>query len=1166
MSQLTDLFRKDFCRPIETVIKADDRSNILQEVEEYVVTRNVRENVARFFEAYNLGAETNGVWISGFFGSGKSHLLKILSYVLENPCYDGKYLGKLFAEKVKDDAKLKGDIEACTDKYESESILFNIDQQAQVTSKRDENAILQVFYKVFYDHLGYYGFQGHVADFEGYLEDEGKYEAFKKAFAEVSGKTWHDARSNTVDPVISDAVAEACASIYDLPAAKYQDYLEIREEKYAISIENFAQRVKKYLDGKGKNARLNFLVDEVGQYIAENITLMTHLQTITESLLVACGGRSWVIVTSQEDLESLVGNDSRIQSDDFSKIQGRFKVRMPLTSANVDEVIEKRLLEKNDGGSQFLSALYSQEQENLKTLLTFSDGGVRFQHFDDAVDFSRKFPFVPYQFDLFQQCIKALSRHNAFQGRHASVGERSMLGVFQEVLKQKQKGASTNTLVSFDLMYEGLRASLRSEVQTTVHLAENQLKNEPLAVRLLKVLFLIKYYDSFKATAQNLSVLLLDDPKVNLSEHKKAMDRALILLEQQTYIERKGEYYEFLTDTEKDIENEIKDTSVDTSAYNRLVADLFYNGVIGDSKIRYHYNKQDFEYTQKVDGELISRERDLSVELVTAHSDNFDVDSYFTGSTMGLQNLMVIRLPEDNRLIPDLMRVLKTEKYIKQTQSASNDSDIQRILMEKGQQNSRRKNDLELQLAKMLSESSFYLNGTKHDGSGSSDGRTRFTGIFQELVRLAYPKLELVGARTYTEDDVRSIMRGSQMGVFEEESEQLNPAEQEVLNLLKRKKSQLERITIADIHNHFKRRPYGWGLWAASVILASLFKKGKIEAIQNTRNLDDQSFTEALGSNRLYGQTLLEPQQEVDGALVQRLKAFYKDLFNEPCPFNEAKEVANLFKQSGDELLKRLDELAYLKSSYPFVGVLDDMRHKLKDLISKRYVDLLEEAEKYEDALLDAKEDHLQPIEEFLNGGQKAIYDELRNFQGRQAANFKYVNAEDKEFLLKVAESDQPYKGNQIREAKECMESIHQQLGEVITAERDETIAIIQSAKEDLQKAKGWEQIEATQQAVLLRPLEDQLASARANKFIDSLKVSRSEVSSVLITQLSKLAALVEPDKPSKEKKESVQLKELGKVGGRESLRNAQEVDQYVEALRNKLLIALEDHKRIDIC
>jgi len=104
------LFRKDVHRKIDTVIKADDQTNIFQEVDEYVVTREISNRLADFFEFYNETGTTNGVWISGFFGSGKSHLLKILSYVLENKQYNGYHLGELFAGKITEDIKLKGDI------------------------------------------------------------------------------------------------------------------------------------------------------------------------------------------------------------------------------------------------------------------------------------------------------------------------------------------------------------------------------------------------------------------------------------------------------------------------------------------------------------------------------------------------------------------------------------------------------------------------------------------------------------------------------------------------------------------------------------------------------------------------------------------------------------------------------------------------------------------------------------------------------------------------------------------------------------------------------------------------------------------------------------------------------------------------------------------------
>ena len=125
--KLKHFFSNDINRNIETVIKADDQEHILDEVVEYVVTNEVAQKTRDFFSAYNDYQGANGVWISGFFGSGKSHLLKILSYVLENKEYDGYKLGELFAEKIKDDAILKADIINST-RFPSESILFNIDQ------------------------------------------------------------------------------------------------------------------------------------------------------------------------------------------------------------------------------------------------------------------------------------------------------------------------------------------------------------------------------------------------------------------------------------------------------------------------------------------------------------------------------------------------------------------------------------------------------------------------------------------------------------------------------------------------------------------------------------------------------------------------------------------------------------------------------------------------------------------------------------------------------------------------------------------------------------------------------------------------------------------------------------------------------------------------------
>ena len=92
--ELKKLYLKNIEREIQGVIKVDDDNYVSQELEEYVVTSELLKYFGTFFDAYKKGIDGRtdkmGVWISGFFGSGKSHFLKILSYLLENKVVNGK--------------------------------------------------------------------------------------------------------------------------------------------------------------------------------------------------------------------------------------------------------------------------------------------------------------------------------------------------------------------------------------------------------------------------------------------------------------------------------------------------------------------------------------------------------------------------------------------------------------------------------------------------------------------------------------------------------------------------------------------------------------------------------------------------------------------------------------------------------------------------------------------------------------------------------------------------------------------------------------------------------------------------------------------------------------------------------------------------------------------
>src|SRR5262249_27218974 len=216
--------------------------------------------------------------------------------------------------------------------------------------------------------------------------------------------------------------------------------------------------------------------------------------------------------------------------------------------------------------------------DNLQTLYRFGDNSINLHGWRGSDEFCGFYPFHTYQFDLFQRGIQQLSKHGIFTGKYLSVGERSMLAVFQEVAKAVRK-AEVGRLATFDLMYDGISASIRGDMQTTIKLAEKQL-GEGIPLRILKALFLLKWVREFKATPRNVAILLIDRPDIDIRAHEKAVRDALGLLESQSYLQRNGDVFEFLTDVEKDIEVEIKNTEIDESQVSDLLSKVLFADVL----------------------------------------------------------------------------------------------------------------------------------------------------------------------------------------------------------------------------------------------------------------------------------------------------------------------------------------------------------------------------------------------------------------------------------------------------------------------------------------------------------------------------------------------------------------------------------------------------------
>ena len=1157
--KINSIFQKNINRNIETVIKADDRDHISDEVAEYVITNEISKKIREFFSAYNSYAGANGVWISGFFGSGKSHLLKILSYVLENKEFEGYSSGDLFAEKIEDDQMLKGDVLAAC-KIPSESILFNIDQQAQITSKEDANAILEVFYKVFYDHLGYYGFIPHVAEFEMWLDDEGILDDFKNKFKSKNGNQWDDVRKNYFDIKLQQDLSAVLGEIKNVGPEDYIDVLDKLEENHKQSIEDFCNRVQQYISKQERGFRLNFFVDEVGQYISDNTKLMLNLQTIAESLATKTKGSSWILVTSQEDMEAIVGDMNKSQQNDFSRIQARFKIKIPLTSANVDEVIEKRLLKKNDDAKTELKKVFGKESDHLRTIYSFSDAGVQFKGYKDDLDFVNKFPFLPYQFDLFQQCRRALSTHNAFQGKHSSVGERSMLGVFQQVT-QKLGDSGLSELVSFDRMFEGIRNELKGEIQSSILVAENNLDNS-FAIRVLKTLFLVKYYSSFKTTKRNVSVLLIDSYSVDLKEHDGNIDEALNLLENQSYIQRNGDLYEFLTDDEKDVEQEIKEVDADDQAVNQLLKEILFDEVIRDNKIKFEDNKQDYKFTSKIDGAVLGREEELGIEIITPNYHYYNEVNEMATQTMGL-SLMRLLMPEDGVFIKDAKMYIRTGKYIKQNQSTSLKAERKRILNDKSVQNIERRSNLVKLANQLLSRSEVFINGTSQELESTSDGKTKVIKAFQILVKTVYPNLKMLGNQQYSEDTVRRIISSTQDDLFGTDDTTISEAENEILIVLDRRKKQSDRTSLNDLKNHFGMKPFGWYPNAVWSMVARLYKRGKIEMKQDSNLLEDNQVTDALLISSNYGNTLLEVQKDVDPKLIKELKTLYSEAFDESCPFQEAKDIAVGFKDKLSVLLQEVNGLIQNSNNYPFLKLLEPIQEKLRSWSGKDYTYFLLSRQEFEDTLLDAKEDLLDPIRKFMNGDQKKIYDDIRLIVNSDTTNLSFVDGDEMEQLRVVLNHDKPFLGTLIRDAKSTMDTLKEKIQSKIKEEMELATDRVNTIITHFESKSEFTQLDDTQREDLLLPLKSALKEIRDERFISNIRnIAQNVQDQIEPRQLTKLQRLTSE---GQEQFEYIKASGIHISYDKRELKTNEEVDEYIETLREKYKEQISKNRRISL-
>lgn len=1169
---LNDIFEKDVQRPIEGVIKADDAANLAVEVEEYVLTNEAAKELEKLLEEYTNPTTANGVWISGFFGSGKSHMLKILAHVLgdvDGQAFPREQVSSAFRSKATDQF-LPGLLNKA-DKIPAKSLLFNIDQKAAVITKDETDALLKVFVKVFDDMRGYFGTQGHVARFERDLDESGQYVAFQEAFERLVGKPWVEERKNFI--IRGTQVDKAYAQV--VAGSAPTEILKQYASTYEVSIEGFAAEVTAWLDQQPPGTRLNFFVDEVGQFIGDDTKLMLNLQTIVESLSTKAKGRSWVFVTSQEDMEKIIGDQTKRQAQDFSKIQGRFKARVKLTSQDVEEVIRKRLLEKNDKGVASLQAVYDVESANFKTLFDFVDGAKTYKNYTTQDFFIGTYPFVTYQFPLFQQAIEGLSEHNAFEGRNTAVGERSMLGVVQQVAKDLGV-AEVGTLAGFDQMFEGIRSSLKSAPQKQVQLAEQHLDNK-LAVRLLKALFLIKYVDGFKATARNLTVLVYDRFGLDLPALQDGVREALALLEQQTYIQRTGDAYAYLTNEEQDIEKEIKGVEVDISEVTDfLFGKLLHVHVMKQqTKFRYTKTNQDFAIGYMVDDAAKGQPKDLTVHFITPANPNELGNIRLQGA--GKSELRVV-LGADNRLLNDIALLLKTNKYVKQKSGA--EGGVKRILDQKLQESNAREKELAERVKDAVGKATLIID-TVEVPSTSSAAETRIADGMNVLIAKTYPQLDLLGGKTFSEIDVPKYVQpddgtlGGIGGVLD-----VPVGEVYKSGVLARERA-AEQVTVKKLVDQFQGKPYGWDYGSILCSIAYLYGRGKITVELDNVALKRTEVAQQLRNAQKQASLVIRKQASFDAARVKAFSDFVKEFFDEANPPKDPMELA---RHGADRLKTMLGEVksTVATSRYPFTAVLQGPIDLLEAVVGRPATWYISEFVGGQE-LIDAKNDVLVPVDQFIKGPQAGIYDGAQRFLAQAHGDLSYLSSDAVATAQALLADPAIFRGNKANHLKTTVDELRTKLDALLVEERKQATGSILSRRGDLEETEYFKAATLDAQQSALGTIDMEVALLEQETSVAKLRLAPQTFAQMTFPRLlAELAAakpisVVKPVENGGDQAEGgaaaspqprpaaqfVQIAQILVQGGKPVLATTADVDEYVEALRAALTAAINEGKRI---
>jgi len=945
---IEDLFGSDIHRPIEEIIKVDqtDEQIVRDEIAEYVVTDVIRRHyiniLERYWETPKKPHEGIAVWVSGFFGSGKSSFAKMLGLAIENRPILGQSAAPLFGQRT-GDPKIQVLLTNIAEQLPSEAVIFDVSTDRGI--RTGNQTLTEIMYRLFLQHLGY-ARDLDLAELEITLEAEGRLNQFKDTYAKLFNKGW-----DTEKGKVAFAISQASRVMQELDPELYSaadSWAKAARNRADITPGHLAERCKELLARRCPERSLVFVIDEVGQFVARDVQKMLDLQAVVQSLGRVGRGKLWIVVTSQEKLNELVGglDDKRVE---LARLMDRFpsELQVHLEPSDISEVTSKRVLSKNAAAQKILRELFTQHRGRLtdNTRLT---ADIRLPDLTTE-SFGDLYPLLPYQVDLIIQVVSGL-RTQGGASKHVGGANRTIIKLAQQLLIRPDVNLAAQpvgALARIDQIYDLVAGNIASEIRGKIDAIKREV-DHPLAQPVAKAICLLQYVKSIHRTAENIAATL--HPAVDADSRIPEVKAALDALVKALKIRLGDDGYRIPSPAEDDWERQRASLLPKPGDAHRIHAEVI-SGLWQPQPSHNFLDVKLFKAGLYLNGRSIV-EGDIPVHLTLAEAgkeyDERVAEMRARSQTETKSIFWVVAL--DQAVDRETVEVYRSKEVLSRKERGAQTKDESTLVAEEKIRLRRHQDELKRLLRQACLTGSIFFRGNDRSPDdtavdiGKTVGRVLaqalpevFDRFYEAVARVQKRDLEVLmitenlRGLTPVFTTLHLIRDQSGKPVFNTDTGPLS----EVLARIENRTSYGEVASGRYLTDEFAKENFGWDFDVVRLFVLALLRAGKIEVTSKGQVIESALSLESrttFDNNNLFRQASFRPKVGIDFlTLVAAVEAF-KDVFGREIPEIEQNVVANAIREAISKHEEDLHELytTLFSRSLPGAQVLQDALSQMR--------------------------------------------------------------------------------------------------------------------------------------------------------------------------------------------------------------------------------------------